>query len=933
MRIQNNLNLILVFILWLLCFQVKAQVQTQPAFPEANQSVKIIYDASMGTSGLEGEDQVYIHIGAVTESPSSTVWSIVPFEWGTDDPAAQMTRVEGETDIWEFELTPNSFFENPNSETIYRLGMVFRNADGSKEGKSDSNGDIFVDLAQGFELNFLQPQSESQLLEIGEELQIEIISSQEAQISLSINGNELATVTSSTSLTHTFSASSSGLFEVEARAMAGEETVTQTIYLTVAGESPVLPLPAGAKKGINYVSDTETTLVLEAPGKENAFVIGDFNGWKILPEYQMNQTPDGELFWYHLTGLEPQKEYIFQYLVDGNIRIADPYADKISDPYHDQEIIDQNRHPGLLPYPGDKTNFQASFLQTAQEEFNWQYTDYEKPAPEELVIYELLVRDFDERRTYKAVIEKLDYLQDLGINALELMPIMEFEGNISWGYNPSFFFAPDKYYGSKDDLKTLIDEAHKRGMVVILDMVLNHAFGQSPLVRLYNEGDYGAPTAENPWLNTVAKHPFNVGYDFNHESTYTQDLVDSVNHYWLSEYHFDGYRFDLSKGFTQKDYGNDVEQWSQKDDSRIALLKRMYEEIQSHHPEAYVILEHLAVNSEEKILADHGLMLWGNMNHTFREMAKGQSRDFSYGYFQERAWQENNLVGYMESHDEERLMWETLNFGDRSIVDLQALPNAINRNQLLTAFYFGIPAPKMIWQFGELGYDEELNNDRLGIKPTHWEYLENEERQRLFHLYKAMIQLKNGYQVMNQPDNVSLDLEGKVKTIWLGDEALNVVIVGNFGLTNANQVSLAFPFEGTWYNYLNGDEWQVEGNSKEIELGVNEFYILTDQSLPMPEGQILEENLITAIPEKGGRGQELKLYPVPATDKLHVKVPGNMVDFRYRILDMHGKVHREGVNYGNDNILGFQLKDIRAGLYIFELYDNRHLLRKQFIKQ
>ncbi len=360
---------------------------------------------------------------------------------------------------------------------------------------------------------------------------------------------------------------------------------------------------------------------------------------------------------------------------------------------------------------------------------------------------------------------------------------------------------------------------------------------------------------------------------------------------------------------------------------------RMYDQIKSHHPQAYVILEHLAVNDEEKILADYGMMLWGNMNPTFREMAKGLSRDFSYGYFDQRGWQENHLVGYMESHDEERLMWETLNYGDRSIVDLQALTNAINRNQLLAAFYFGIPGAKMVWQFGEMGYDEELNNDRLGIKPTHWEYLEDEERQRLFNLYKAMIQLKKGYPVMNQPENARLELDGKVKSIWLEDEEMNVVMVGNFGLTQASQVRLAFPNSGSWYNYLTGEEWQISGDSKEVDLEVNEFYILTDQPLPLPEGQIIEEDLVTSLPEKGREAVGFKLYPVPAKDEIHLEAPEFMGDFHYRILDMQGKVHREGINYEKDNILGFQLKDIRAGLYIFELYDNRHLLRKQFIKQ
>lgn len=312
-------------------------------------------------------------------------------------------------------------------------------------------------------------------------------------------------------------------------------------------------------------------LALNAPVKKVLNVKGDFNDRTKSPSNQMNRTPDGEIFWLKITGLIPKKEYIFQYLVDGEIRIGDPYADKTSDPDSDQEIINQGRYTGLMAYPSGKTQYQATYLQTAEDEFSWKNTTYEKPEPGELVIYELLVRDFDEKRSYKAVEDRLDYLQDLGVNAIELMPVGEFEGNLSWGYNPSFFFAPDKYYGTKNELKQLIDAANGRGMVIIMDMVLNHAFGQNPMVRLFNDGEFGSPTPDNPWFNRNATHPYNVGYDFNHESKYTQAFVDSLNNYWLTEYKVDGMRFDLSKGFTQVVSGSDVGKWSQYDASRIKI--------------------------------------------------------------------------------------------------------------------------------------------------------------------------------------------------------------------------------------------------------------------------------------------------------------------------------------------------------------------------
>jgi 1,4-alpha-glucan branching enzyme len=927
-------KIILLFSLFLLFYSsAVAQITTIPGFPRADSNVKIIYDATQGTSGLQGVNQVYIHIGAITTGPTSTSWSIVPTQWGVDDPRARMKKVEGEENIWEFELVPNEFFNPTSGQTIYRLGVVFRNVDGTREGKTDTNQDFFINLSQGFEVFFQRPSTNSTLLEVGESQEIRIISSEPANLSLFVNGAEVATETNKEELVYTFLALEEGDFELQASARSGQDERTALINISVVGPSPQEALPSGVRKGINYISDTEVILVLEAPKKKNAFVLGDFNDWEIRTEFQMKQTPDKELFWYHLKDLSPGEEYIFQYLVDGNLRIGDPYADKVSDPFHDDEIIQQNRYPGLKPYPKGKTEFQATFLQTAQQPYEWKYLNYKKPAPEELVVYELLVRDFDDRRTFKAVTERLDYLKDLGINAIELMPVKEFEGNISWGYNPSFFFAVDKFYGPKNHLKELIDEAHKRDMVVILDMVLNHAFGQSPYVRLYNDGDFGAPTEDNPWLNRVAKHPFNVGYDFNHESPYTKALVDSVNNYWLTEYKVDGFRFDLSKGFTQVNSGDNVSLWSQRDESRIAIWKNIYDQIKKNHPDAYVILEHFADNSEERELADYGMMFWGNLNFDFREMAKGGSRNFDWGFYQTRGWSKNNLVSYMESHDEERTMWESLTWGQTSPLNIRTLKNAVNRNQLMAAFFFAIPGPKMLWQFEEFGYDLELNNDRLGIKPTRWNYLDNPDRLRLWRLYKAMIQLKNEHQAFNKPENAILNLAQNLKSIRLVDGDFQVLLYGNFGLTDINNADLSFPIPGKWYNYFTGEEIEVTGNSKTFRLRANEFFLFTNRKLEKPEGEILMEDLITSIRPEEIDPSAFKIYPVPAGNYIWVSLPSDYKGFNYRVMDVTGKVLTESIYTGQDNILQVDVKDFRAGLYIFEIFDNRQVIRKRFLKQ
>ncbi|MBN7815909.1 alpha-amylase family glycosyl hydrolase [Algoriphagus pacificus] len=924
----------LSFFICLWSFEALAQVSTEPTVPNANDKVKIIYDATKGSGGLKDcACDVYIHIGAVTESAESTTWSIVPFQWGTTDAKAKMTKVEGQANLYIYELTPNTFFDNPNGLTIYRLGLVFRNGDGSKEGKNSSGGDIFVNLSQGYQVVFTSPNSPAISMEVGESFTFKAeTSSPDSEIKFTLDGVQVASGIVVQSLSYTYSATKAGNFELKAEAIKGSESDTETVTIEVFSPSNTAPLPTGAKLGINYLSDTEVLLALNAPGKKLVHVIGDFNDWEKRPDYQMNRTPDGEIFWLKISGLTPAKEYIFQYLVEGEIRIGDPYADKTSDPDHDQEIINQGRYPGLLPYPAGKTQYQATYLQTAQPQYSWKNLTYTKPKPEELVVYELLVRDFDDRRSYNAVQERLDYLQELGINAIELMPVGEFEGNISWGYNPSFFFAPDKYYGTKNDLKSLIDEAHGRGMVIILDMVLNHAFGQNPMVRLYNDGEFGAPTPDNPWFNRNATHPFNVGYDFNHESKYTQAFVDSVNNYWLTEYKIDGFRFDLSKGFTQVVSGSNVGQWSQYDPSRIKIWKHIYDRIKQNHPDAYVILEHLADNSEEKELADYGMMFWGNVNFDFREMAKGQNKDFNWAYYGSRGWKEPNLIAYQESHDEERVMWETLNFGATSPINLKQLENAVNRNQLLTAFYFGIPGPKMIWQFGEFGYDQELNNDRLGIKPTKWNYLDNPQRIRLNQLYQEMIKLKSEHDVFNKPDKTTLNLSGTVKSIILESEEMDVVLHGNFGLTNVSNVSLSFPKTGTWYNYFTGEEFLVNSTTVNFSLRSSEFYLFTDKKLPKPTAGILQVDLITSVPKETIPDSAFKIYPVPTVGQLNVQLPIEMTGAYYRIVDMTGRVLEEGITQSGREILELDVTDIKAGIYIFEAFDTKRALQKRFIK-
>lgn len=933
-------HLFLIFLLG--SFQITAQVTISPAFPSADEPVTIIYNATQGSSSLTGLSPIYMHAGVITSGESGTSWQYVKGNWGKDDGLGRMQAVSGQPNVWQITFVPRQYFNVPENVPIYRIGMVFREAGpcgGSgerpcREGKNERGQDIFVNLSQGFQVTFSSPPANPSLMQRGETQRITFTSSLDAQLNLRNEHDDLLATSSGKTLSFDFSPPSSGQFTFIGAADRQGMVERDTLHITVA-ESLTEPLPTGAKRGINYISDTEALLVLEAPGKSFAHLIGDFNDWQINPAYQMKQSPDKEFFWFRLNQLEPGREYIFQYLVDGVIRIADPYAHKISHggTFGDNEIIAQGRYPGLLPYPEGKTEFEASYLQTMQEEFPWQHLEYERPEPEDLVIYELLVRDFTEERTYAAVRQRLDYLQALGINALQLMPIMEFEGNISWGYNPAFFFATDKFYGPAEELKKLIDEAHGRGMVVILDMVLNHAFGQNPLVRLYNEGDYGRPLAENPWFNVEAKHPFNVGYDFNHESKYTQFFVDTVNHYWLTEFKFDGYRFDLSKGFSQRDYGTDVAAWSSYDASRIALLKRMYDAIRSYDQDAYLILEHFADNTEEKELADYGFMLWGNMNGAGRMQAKGDAASFSGAWHRNRNWNDPHLVAYLESHDEERLMYEALTFGrSGGGINLRNISDAVDRMQMLTALFMSIPGPKMIWQFGEFGYDLELNNDRLGIKPTRWEYLDQPDRRRLFDLHAWLFKQKTSHPLF-KPDEVSLDVGGTIKRVHLLKGNEHLLVVGNTGMGEQN-VEINFPVTGRWFDVLAQQELLIPERSKSISLKPNAFFILSTAEIQVEVEDISRTEpfpaTVTSIEKQKGT---LRFFPNPASDVLGIVLPDDMHVEEVQVTNLQGQMLQLKAEKQQPGQLRMDIGHLPHGLYFVRILSGNTTYTGKIIKQ
>lgn len=590
---------------------------------------------------------------------------------------------------------------------------------------------------------------------------------------------------------------------------------------------PLPPDPlVSLRDGITRIGDDSLAFVLFAPGKQSVHLIGDFNQWTVSDAYRMH--PVGDRFRLTIGLPDRNKSYVCQYLIDDTLRIADPYAHRLSDP-NDRDIP-ASIDPQPIPYPTGRTTGIAMVVTTQADDYTWKIPHYSPPDPSRLVVYEILIRDFTEQGSIRGAQARLPYLKDLGVNAVELMPFNEFEGNDSWGYNPSFYFAVDKAYGTDADYKAFIDACHANGMAVIMDLVLNHSYGQSPLVRMYQRPD-GAPSADNPWYNVASPNPhYAWGYDFNHESPHTQAFVDSVCAYWLAEYHIDGYRFDFTKGFT-----NTPGDGQAFDRTRIDLLKRMADEIWKRKPEALLLFEHLAGNDEEKELAEYGILLWGNLNYAMNEATMGWGEepagastkgDLSWGSYRQRGWTHPHLLTYMESHDEERLMYKNRQWGRTTPdYDVRSLPTGLRRAAAAAVILFALPGPKMLWQFGELGYDYPLGasmeDGRLDKKPVRWDYLDDPDRQALHDVYAQMIDFHTRHPLFAASDYV-MALADNFKYIVLHDSGRTAVAMANFDVVPRSQ-SIPFGRAGTWTDCFSGHTLTTTGLTATLTLRPGEY--------------------------------------------------------------------------------------------------------------
>ena len=954
---------ILLFIFFLLSIIADAQqITVSPAVFQVNEPIKITASFVSSACNTMGANptKVYMHAGIGNEG---NPWQVVKGNWGADDGVGLMTKEANGT--WSITITPSVYFELTSGQqtAATKMGIVFRSANGSQTLKlAPSCSDFFVNVGS-FQVTLTSPvENSTSIISSGSSFNITATNTGGAgSYTLKANGTTINTnaSTSSYSYTHT---NIIGNQNYELIATQGATTVSKKFAVVVNPNTVSEAMPAGLVDGINYnpADFTKATLVLDAPLKDFVYVAGSFNNWQPTSAYAMKKDPSSGKFWLEITGLVSSENNTYQYwVVDATplanspsmVKTADPYSTLVLSPYDDSSIP-VSKYPNMPVYPVGQ-NFEVTVLKTGQTPYNWQVTNFEKPQKEKLVVYEVLVRDFDAARSYQSLIDRIDYFKNLKINAIELMPVMEFEGNESWGYNTSFHMALDKFYGTSDKLKEFIDLCHQNGIAVILDVALNHAFGRNPMVRMWMndpDGDgFGSPTAENPYFNTVAKHSYSVGEDFNHQSLKTQYYVNRVIKQWIEEYKIDGFRWDLTKGFTQLCTAGDNACTDSYKQDRVDVLKKYADFSWIIDPTHYTIFENLGTDAEEKEWADYriaetpskGIMMWGKMTKEYNQLSMGYASESNIFrmYSANRGFTANRLMGYAESHDEERLMYKNVQYGaSNGSYNVKTLNTALSRMSAIGAVSLLIPGPKMIWHFGELGMDDSIfscNNGtvndetsttpgdcKLDTKPQpQWieNWLGDSNRNKIYNDWAKMITLKKtepvflGTATMTNATTLAVNI--KITNSSLTSTQLkDVVILANFDTVAQNMIP-GFQYTGAWYNLMDNSTINVADVNTPINLAPGEYRIYGNK----------QANLAIEDFEKGN---QVNLYPNPVADYFTLGFKTSKVD----IYSITGQLVKTFNTNGNTEYQ-FSVSGLTSGLYLVKTFDENNIVRVvKFIK-
>lgn len=551
-----------------------------------------------------------------------------------------------------------------------------------------------------------------------------------------------------------------------------------------------------------------------APGVDSVHVMGEFNQWSTTSLLMIEEASG--VWALNVPAAQPGQTY--RYVIDETYWKRDPRGARA--------VHSGANMPSVI------------YDHSAYE---WQSDRPAPPSLEELVIYELHIGTFNDldptypgASNFDAAREKLDHLVSLGVNAVEIMPVAEFPGSRSWGYNPTDLFSvQNRTYGGPDALKRFVDACHQRGLIVLLDIVHNH-YGPGDLE--YSIGNFTGPAPDGDiyFYQDTARAMTRWGPRPNYDEPQVRSFIKDNARMWLADYRIDGFRWDATKYIRQQTSGVTIAEGE-------SLIKEVNELIQVEFPNAINIAEDLQQNSEVTAPLPGGLGFdsdWHTGFHfEFIEELTNSVPDLvrlrerlSFGNFTRR-------VIYTESHDEVGVLNQKVRVPVRLDPADPTSDTARSKSLLAAGFLFTAPGIPMLFQGQEM-YETLAFNDDV---PVRWD---------LTNTYSGILQFyKDAVHLRRDVYGVTGGLTGSVatatvQTSFAGNELLtlhrrnsgsnpaDVFVVGNFSdnfLDDRNG--------GDWIDWpANTDgDWYAVLNSGSSRYGISDFGSTTVEVFP-PEG-------------------------------------------------------------------------------------------------
>lgn len=779
-----------------------AMFSTSPGILQENsKNVKIYFDpAQCGNGTLQAASELYAHIG-VTLASAPTTWVYVKGTWSSNTADKKFNKLADGR--WELNIgnIKTYFGIGDINDRIASIAVIARNPAGTSQ-----TADNFIEvLPAGFHTALTYNHS-GLIITYPSQVSFTASATEASDITLSVDGRQIASGNGVLDVTGNFMFTEPGkTCTVKATFTHGGQTSEREVKALLTGQAQAQAYPGGTpRQGAVKNADGTVTFCLAAPDKESVMLMGSWNGFQPdAANFMKYQDYQGQrYFWTTLSEkLADNVYYPYYYLVDGERAVGDPYARLVLDP--DDRYIPAGCFTDMPAYPSGQVP-EGAMLAVYRgdiDSYRWDSAtlNFQTPDSRALTIYEMLLRDFSgdgsdqdgkSFGTFRSAMAHISYLKSLGVNAVELMPVMEFNGNNSWGYNTNFYMALDKAYGSPRDMRDFVAECHRQGIAVILDIVFNQSDGKHPWYQMYDH-------AANPFYNASAPHAYNVLNDWKQDNPLVEQHWIDVLTYWLEAYKVDGFRFDLVKGLgDNSSYGTPGNSNTDRyNKTRVDRMKRLNDAMRRVRPDVIHINELLGTSQEENENGTNGQMNWSKVSDGSYDFAAGRTnakagdtKGFLASQWGRKVGQ---TVDYAESHDEKRVARNIVENGHTSVRYSILTPGdsrsegAVRRLGALAAQMLLAPGSKMIWQFGELAADERQGSDldKLRAMQPRWDDLDNGLRAYLHENYRQLcnLRLKNNDLFTGEAECTLNGFSGDLNTMrWMRLTSGDREIIGVF---------------------------------------------------------------------------------------------------------------------------------------------------------